>query len=409
MHSRMQKFTAVGLCWAAIALVSAPIVRGDDGDLQEKIKQLEFRIAELEGKATAGEWIAKSDVPESTLKFLQGTEISGFVSASYTYNFNVPDDRTNAGRLYDFAHSEFMFNKLTLVMQKPVEPSPFDWKAGFFTEFIFGQDAGSTQAAGLSLGDQGDLEQAYIQINVPVGNGLQVIFGKYVTPIGYELVENEWNANWSGGWQWTFIEPFTHTGLQLSYQINDQWDAQVLVNNGWDNVKDNNTAKSYMGRIGYAPNDKTSIGLIGYGGPEMDDNNHDWRKGVSLLVTHQCTEKLNTAVQLDYGQEEGGDINGGTAEWWAAGVWAIYDITEKMQLALRGDFLKDRDGNRTSDFLFPVNTGQDLWSLTATLNIKPVEELRIAPEIRYDHSSLDTAFDGHDSQVTAGIGVVYSY
>ncbi len=90
-------------------------------------------------------------------------------------------------------------------------------------------------------------------------------------------------------------------------------------------------------------------------------------------------------------------------------MWLVYDWTEQIQTAFRADFISDERGNRTSDFLFPVNNGQDLWSLTLTLNYKPVEGLRIAPEVRYDHSSLNNAFDGHRDQVLTSIAAVYSY
>jgi len=43
------------------------------------------------------------------------------------------------------------------------------------------------------------------------------------------------------------------------------------------------------------------------------------------------------------------------------------------------------------------------------VNFKPVEGLRLAPEIRYDHSSLNNAFDGHSDQFTGALGAVYSF
>jgi len=242
------------------------------------------------------------------------------VSASYNYNFNNPANNVNVGQGYENNANQFMLNKFTLILQKPVEYNAFDWKAGFFTEFIFGQDAAFTQARGLSLGPNGDLEQAYVQVNAPVGNGIKVIFGKYVTPIGYELVENELNPNWTAGYQWTLFEPFTHTGLQLGYKINNEWEVNLYVNNGWDDVTDNNHSLSYMGRVYYAPNDNTSFTLIGFGGPEQTAVNVDattgvpgadghWREGVDFVVTHKCTPKLGSAIQIDYGHETAASVN----------------------------------------------------------------------------------------------------
>ena len=47
--------------------------------------------------------------------------------------------------------------------------------------------------------------------------------------------------------------------------------------------------------------------------------------------------------------------------------------------------------------------------MTLTVTFKPADGLYLAPEFRLDHSSLDDAFDGRDTQVTLGMGAVYSF
>jgi hypothetical protein len=397
--------------------------------------ELEKRISLLEEKDKSEPYVKSEDVPENTLKFLKEIDISGFLTGSYNYNFNRPPDSINVGQGYEYNANQFMYNSFTLILQKAVDYNAFDWQAGFYTELILGQDATFTQASGLSLGDQGDLEQAYIQVNAPLGNGVMIIFGKYVTPIGYEVVETALNANWTPGYQWTLLEPFTHTGLQLGYKLSDEWEFNVYVNNGWDNVTDNNHSLSYIGRIYYTPNDNTSVTLIGYGGPEQTADNVDpgngepgadghWREGVDFVVTHQCTPKLGTAVQVDYGHETqaavvGADVNGdpiisGDAQWWGIGGWLTYDFTEKVQGAFRADYVNDINGARSSEAPFtapfPTNRGQELYSLTLTLNYKPVDGLRIAPEFRFDRSTLDDAFgNNNDTQIMTTIGAAYSF
>jgi hypothetical protein len=415
---------------ATPAATAAPAAPVDYKQMYEQQKQrnddLEKRISLLEQHSTQDLYVAKADLPENTVKFLKEVDISGFVSASYNYNFNQPGNSLNTGQGFGYNANQFALNKFTLIAQRAVDFDAFAWNAGFFTEVIFGQDAAFTQARGLSLGDDGDLEQAYIQANIPIGNGLKVIAGKYVTPIGYELVENELNPNWTQGNQWTFFEPFTHTGLQLDYKLNDEWEVDFYFNNGWDVVTDNNHSFSYIGRIYYAPNDNTSYTLIGYGGPEQTADSVDpgngvpgadghWREGVQLVVTSKCTPKLGTAVQIDYGHETAAAVDhpGGDAQWWGVGSWITYDFNEKLQTAFRADYINDINGARTSDSPstapFEVNNGQELWSLTLTMNYKPVEGLRVAPEIRFDKSTLDKAFDGRNTQIITSVGAVYSF
>ena len=306
-----------------------------------------------------------------------------------------------------------MANKAVVRIGHPIDYSAFDWLAGYSVKLIFGQDAEFTQAAGLDLGTQGDLFEANLTVNVPVGNGLKVLIGKFGTTMGYESTFTEENFNWSAGNLWVFVEPFTHTGVLLSYQATSELEVKLTLNNGWDVVADNNHGKSVMGTATYTLNDKTSMALTGYGGPEQDANSSNWRKGVDFWIDQKFTPKLEGVAQIDYGAEDGADINGNKAEWFGLSGWLVYTVNDKWNVATRADYLKDGDGARTSDAPslapFPANNGQELTSVTLTVNFKPVEALRLAPEFRWDHSSMNTAFDGRDTQVTVGMGAVYSY
>jgi hypothetical protein len=407
---QISKQKAVAAVLTAAIMACAGTARAQDQALQDRIKKLEDRIAELEGKGP--EVAAAKGSPWSA--WVGASKLSGFASASYLYNFNHTDAR---GRSFDVNHNEFSLNKLKLTLEKPVDYSGEHWDAGYRADLIFGQDAKSIQSAGLSLGSQGDLEQLYATVNIPVGRGLQVSAGKWVTLMGVEVIEETANPNWSEGNQFLFVENFTGTGVQLSYKWSDMFDTQFRIYNGWDVVKDNNDALSYMARIGVTPDDKTSIGVVGYAGPEQPNNSRDWRYGVNLVASRKLTPQLTLWVQGDYGREE--NLVGGTddAEWWAGGVWVSYAFNDKVGVAVRGDYLKDKDGARTSGVIgFPAHGGQDLTSLTLTLNLTPVKNLQVRPELRWDHTSADLfgsrhsgAAGGRANQFTAGMGVAYLF
>jgi hypothetical protein len=141
------------------------------------------------------------------------------------------------------------------------------------------------------------------------------------------------------------------------------------------------------------------------------------------VFNRKFTDKLNSWVQLDYGHEDNAPLADGSgtttanADWYAGGLWLTYDFTDKVELAFRGDYLRDKDGVRTPNTAGgPITTPvtftvapKELYSATLTLNVKPVPNLQIRPEVRYDRASADTAFNGRKDQVTAGIGVAYLY
>jgi hypothetical protein len=349
-------------------------------------------------------------------------KFKGYVSASYNYNFNSPRNNLNTGSLFEQNANQFMLHKFALILEKPVDYSSSDWGLGFFAQTIFGQDAAGTQARGLSLGAQGDLYQAYHEVNAPVGNGLKITLGKFRSSLGYESAEEELSPLWTTGIQNVLITAATHTGLRLSYKIDDAWKIQFFVTNGWDVVVDNNHLPSLLGHLTFQPSNNFSIDLSGYGGPEQTSSDidptgvpnadADWRKGIDVIAAFRPIDELGLAIQADYGHETLA-VPAGDAQWWALGAWLTYDFSQVFQAAFRGDFVDDVNGARSSGSPatapYAANAGQKLYSVALALNIKPLDGLRIAPEFRYDGSTLATAYDGRSWRVMALLGAVYFF
>jgi hypothetical protein len=265
---------------------------------------------------------------------------------------------------------------------------------------------------GLNLGLDADVWQAYGALNLPVnthGGYLQLKAGKIATLLGVEVGEDVLNPNLGIGYQDIFLEPFTETGAELDAKVSPKWDAELRLTNGWDQVTDVNKSKTVTARLGLTPDDKTLIALTGYLGPEQPQNNHDNRSGVDLVASRKIISALTAQLQLDYGEEENAAPDGGLATWTAAGGWLTYVFAPTASLAIRGDYMNDRNGARTSGVLgLPVNTGMEVGSVTATANVSYWPHALMRPEIRFDRSSLPV-FNGHQSQVSIGIGVSYIY
>ena len=355
----------------------------------------------------------KSDPPppnhvETTLA---GFKLSGFAEASYAYSGRSSGD-TIVGRLYDRLQSRFMLNALAVVLDRPYDPAKFS--AGFHTELLLGQDATPIKPlSGFDLGAQADVPHLYVTLNVPTasGNGLQFKVGRIPTLMGLEVIEAVANPNWSEANQFIYVENFTGTGVSVETKFNNYVDAQFRVINGWDQVSDNNSHKSLMGRVGLYPDALTSIGIVGFWGPEEAGNNTANRYGVNTVVWRKLG-KAAAWLQGDYGREQANaalPVPTKDAQWWAAGAWVTYDFSSSIGLALRGDYVNDEDGARSSGvFGFPANTGQKFGSGTATLNIRAWPSAVVRPEVRYDRSTL-AAFDSKKDQVTVALAVAYLY
>jgi len=346
---------------------------------------------------------------------LAGFKLSGFAEASYAYSGRSLGDTAIVGRLYDRLQNRFALNALAVVLDRPYDPAKFS--AGFHTELLVGQDATVIQSNGLFAGATTpvpvDVPHLYVTLNVPTasGNGLQLKVGRIPTLLGLEVIETYANPNWSEGNQFIYVENFTALGVSVETKFNNHLDAQFRVINGWDQVADNNGRKSLMGRVGIYPDAATSLGIVGFWGPEEANINNANRYGVEGLVWRKIG-KAAVWVQGDYGKEQANAALPDPtkdAQWVALGGWVTYDFTSSVGLALRGDYVNDQDGARTSGvFGFPANAGQKFGSGTATLNIRAWPDAVVRPELRYDRSTL-AAFAGKKDQVTFALAVAYLY
>ena len=342
-----------------------------------------------------------------------GFKLTGFAEGSYAYSGRSVGDTAIVGRLYDRLQNRFMLNALAVVLDKPYDAARFS--AGFHAELLVGQDATVIQSNGFDLGAQADVPHLYVTLNVPTasGNGLQFKVGRIPTLMGLEVIETYVNPNWSEGNQFIYVENFTGTGVSVETKFNNYVDAQFRVINGWDQASDNNTHKSLMGRLGVYPDARTSIGIVGFWGPEEAGNNTANRYGVEGLLWRKLG-KAAVWVQGDYGTEQANAALPDPtqdAKWWALGGWVTYDFTSSLGLALRADYVNDENGARsTFNGLvgYPANAGQRFGSGTATLNIRAWPSAVVRPEVRYDRSTL-AAFAGKKDQVTLALGVAYLY
>src|SRR5438445_8083256 len=348
---------------------------------------------------------------------LAGFKLSGFAEASYAYSGRSLGDTAIVGRLYDRLQNRFALNALAVVLDRPYDPAKFS--AGFHTELLVGQDATVIQSNGLFAGAATpvpvDVPHLYVTLNVPTasGNGLQFKVGRIPTLLGLEVIETYANPNWSEGNQFIYVENFTALGVSVETKFNNHLDAQFRLINGWDQVADNNGRKSLMGRVGIYPDAATSLGIVGFWGPEEANINNANRYGVEGLLWRKLG-KAAVWVQGDYGKEQANALlpdPSKDAQWWALGGWVTYDFSSSVGLALRGDYVNDENGARSSFnglVGFPANTGQKCGSGTATLNIRAWPGAVVRPEVRYDRSTLQ-AFAGKKDQVTVALGVAYLY
>ncbi|NBR84324.1 MAG: hypothetical protein EB141_00570 [Verrucomicrobia bacterium] len=419
------KLATVGACLGVAVTGLAPLqaettAPAQDGKLdkvERENQELRKRLEVLESLAQKEGLLAKSDAAAGTvLKAATESIFSGFVTASYFHDTSHPPTGISPGYLWNRKNDSISLNKVKLTVASPAVAASGDkWDVGYRASLILGQDAPVVNSSAATLGFQ-NLREAYVEMNIPIGTGLNVKAGELISLLNYESGDGgAANDNFSQGYQWFFTGNGPSGGVQLGYALTDWLDVKVRVENGlYAGPVDNNRSKSVMVAFGIKPMDKVWLSLIGHDGYE---NNLGLAhlSGGSLLAGWQATDKLHFGTELDYENVRGGAVQPHTdSSVWSTGLWVSYALTEKLTPALRAEFLSDHDGKVAVPAYdlpggFAANTGQSLSSLAFTLNYKPAPNIKIQPEVRYDHSSFKTAFGTKQDRVIFGSGISYLF
>jgi hypothetical protein len=368
----------------------------------------------------------------------KGITLSGYVDTSYTYQFDGGKTQNNAAvgenslRAFD-NESGFNINAVKIALEKAL-PDANEYAAGFRVDLMAGEDAQILNIADPVVGSTAGfndnpiyLEQAYVQFRAPIGNGLDFKFGKFVTPMGYEVIESPANLNFSRGLLFTNAIPLTHTGIMASYKFNDIIDVQGGIVNGWNNSDSTSSSvvPAFLGRVNVtAPGGNANIAQSVLFSPdgERGDNGGVNGGGASSGFTENETvflydvwgnwapkfanDKLLLGFNVDLGVASDdliGTSNGDT--WFGAALYAKYQFTKVFSLAGRAEYLHGTDGSK---FALPTgvnNVDAFSWTLTAGFNIW--ENLLTRIEYRADFAQSDV-INGQDQHQIA-VNLVYSF
>lgn len=391
----------------------------DQAAVLDRLARLEKTVQDLKAGKTAAkpapiEGVAANASLEERVQTLEkkakdvGISISGSLDVTYLTNFNNPESRVNRLRVFDTEHNNFNVNLLDVIVQKPTA-GPGSW--GFRADLDFGEDPATFQATGFADGDNFELQQAYIDWIAPVGDGLRLRLGKFVTNHGAEVIESADNWNTSRSFLFGFAIPFTHTGLMATYTFFEQLELDAGIVNGWDNVDDNNDAKTFHGMLKWTASDQFNISVTGTYGAEQAGKDKDMRGLVTLLATIAPWENWTFMLDLDYGTEANaavGALAGQDANWFGAAAYARYQIAPTWYAAARGEYFNDDEGARMG------TVGQHVWEGTITLGWKPIDPAEVRLEYRNDWAE-EAVFDqgeglgGETDQGTISLEAIYRF
>ena len=305
--------------------------------------------------------------------------IGGWTAIGYTSNstglFNSHPDRLNLTQQYLYAER--------------VADGSDGFDLGFRVDGIYGVDAQDTQAFGEPAPqthfdtdwDNGIYGFAIPQLYAEAAYGdLSVKVGHFYTLVGYEVVTAPDNFFYSHSFTMYNSEPFTHTGALATYNASDSTTVYGGYVFGWDtgfdrfttgNPGDTSRGSAGIFGVSQAINDNLTVTYIGLAG-DMGLNGSGYNH--SVVADFKLTDQLNYVFQTDtVNLQQLGSIG--------VNNFLFYTINDKLAVGGGAEWYKS---NLTG------NVGQGWESVYVTragLNIRPVNNLVIRPEYRYQWGS----------------------
>jgi hypothetical protein len=369
----------------------------------------------------------------------KGIKLSGYVDAGYAYNFTGSGNQSQVnGRLgSDTAQrGDFNLYAVKIALEKALT-SENKAQAGFRADVMIGEDATyfinrtSTQTAvnggptNTSMNSNSlFLEQAYASIRAPIGNGWDFKVGKFVSILGYEVMERPANMNTTFGLIFNQL-PLYYTGVLSSYKFDEYIDGKLGVVNGSNS--DNNTTTNPNdgdgcallaalnftapgGNANWSNNFQYSTGYdnntaTGSGNSSQGYNNNggsvsaytwyynSWGNWAPKFAEDKLLLAFNTVWFVKSGNTTGPTAVNSSV--YGVGAYAKYQFNDWFSLASRGEYLGSNNdlkfgtqGNPSTS----VNngghvTGTNLWEYTLTAGFNVIDNLLLRAEYRMDWGS----------------------
>ncbi len=234
------------------------------------------------------------------------------------------------------------------------------------------------------------LEQAYATANIPVGNGIEFLLGRFNTPIGFEAVDVIDNDMISKSVISTGLRSSNTTGMKIYYAFSDLVDFHFYVVNTLTQDSDVkiNDVPSFGLRLGFnwgEEGSESTFGISGQFGPETRASNKHFTYLGDLDLSWWITEAFNLGLEGIFRRDNA--FGGSNTEYMGGLLNLKYVFSDVWDGTLRFAYAKQFDPSNLAVATFWTNlTGaeQAIYQINLAVNYAIADGAKLRVEPRFD-------------------------
>ncbi len=413
-------------------------------DVEAEIRQMQDRLSEIESQLdTTNEELAEANATvanqQATIEaagleerqgasalsaFIESTDISGWIAASYNYNFkgtssslmaagggncgnasSTPNAPGNQGLGYCNPNT-FQLDQAWLVFDKaPTSES----RAGFHMEISAGQETSASAAAGGA--SPVNLETAYVSYLAPILEGLQFDIGRQWTMIGYEVLAT------TGNWQVTRAatwgnQPVWATGAVAHLMVSENITVSAGVINeaigdpGWDV----NGGKALTSKVAYSA--EKFAASVGFNYGRDASLSAERVSMVDVILSVDPMENLSAWINYDFRKDDYSGTASGNQSLHQIALAARLGILESTGVSARFEYITSDASSSAASSGSAVDN--DVITLTGTIDQALTDNMLVKAEVRWDSSDVDAYSNKNGNSVSGDqvlgiLQVVYQF
>ncbi len=263
------------------------------------------------------------------------------------------------------------------------------------------------------------LEQAYATANIPVGNGIEFMLGRFNTPIGFESVDVAENDTISKSVLVEGLRPANTTGAKIYYSFSDLVDLHFYVVNTLyaDSDVKISDVPSMGFRLGFNWGDEgneSTFGFSGLFGPESRNSNKHFTFGGDIDLNWWITEAFALGlealfVRADAVTSTTGVVAGSNTEYLGGLLNLHYAFSDVWDGTLKFAYAKQFDAAASVGAGNNMNlTGaeQDIYQISLAGGYEIADGAKMKMEGRFD---IVNPIGASNTEYTYGLALAFDY